>query len=111
MGRIFFSEGNHDLFSRSNGQLHPDIIRGEGEESAAAIDQHRELHLGRAPVIEELVKRGVDGPPRKKHVVDEEDRGAIDVGRDMRWREFFRDGVSADVIPMEGNVERPRPSL
>ncbi len=44
----------------------------------AAVDQHRELDLRRAAVVEDLVDRGADGAAGVEDVVDDHDRAAVD---------------------------------
>src|SRR5205085_12088688 len=45
----------------------------------AAVDQHCELHLGRAAVVEQFVKHGADRAPGVQHVIEQHDVSIVDV--------------------------------
>jgi hypothetical protein len=71
----------------------------------AAVDQHRELHRLRAPVVEQRVERGADGAPGVEHVVAQHQGAPLDrLGEaallDHRLR---RDG--GQVVAVERDVE------
>ena len=57
-------------------------------------------------MVEELVESGLDGPAGMKDVVDEDDGRAIDVEGDKGRRLLLGDRVAADVVAVEGDVDR-----
>ncbi len=98
-------EGDDDLFLGKRGDEEAGVIGGDGHQAAAAVDEDGEFDFGRAAVVEEFVEGGFDGAAGEEDVVDEDDRGAMDIGGDVRGGEFFRDGVATDVVAVEGDVD------
>ena len=98
-------EEDDDFFGCGGGEVEPDVIGGDGHEVVAAIDQDGEFDLGGAAVIKELVEGGFDGATGEENVVDKNDAGAVDVGRQNGGRKFFRDGIAADVVAVKRDVD------
>ena len=76
----------------------------------AAVDQHGQLHAGRAADVHQRVERGADGAAGEQHVVDEHDRHAVDIERDLGGMYFGAEirseivAVQADVQPAQGDL-------
>jgi len=73
----------------------------------AAIAENRELHARRAPVVEEGVDSGANGPAGEQDVVDEDDRSPGEVKVEVRGVHLWlRVGTTtADVVAVEGDVD------
>ena len=71
----------------------------------AAVDEDGEFDFGGAAVVEEFVESGLDGAAGEKDIVDQDDVGAVDVGREHGGRELFGDGITADVVAVKGDVD------
>ena len=52
--------------------------------AAAAVDQHGKLDARGPPVVEQLVDRRANAAPGVEHVVDQHDRRALDLERQLR---------------------------
>ena len=78
----------------------------------AAIDEHGELHAGRAAVVEQALDRGADRASRVEDVVDEDDRATVErkVQRrlaDDRLRVKRRlAAADAHIVAIKGDVDR-----
>ena len=59
------------------------VRRLDRQLAAAAVDEHGELDRGRTPVVEELVDRRAHAASGEEHVVDQHDRRAFDVEREL----------------------------
>ena len=88
--------------------MEADVIGGDGHEVVAAIDEDGEFDFGGAAVIEELIEGGFDRAAGEEDVVDENDPGAVDVGGQNGGREFFWDGIAADVVAVKRDVDGAR---
>lgn len=98
-------EGDDDLFGGRCVEREAGVVGGDGHEAAATVDEDGEFDLGGAAVVEEFVEGGFDGAAGKEDVVDEDHGGAVDVGRDVGGGEFLRDGMTEDVVAVEGDVD------
>ena len=103
--RRFQVEGDDDLFFGSRSEREAGVVGGDGHEAAAAVDEDGEFDFGGTAVVEEFIEGGFDGATGKKDIVDENDGSAVDVGRDVRGGEFFRDWVAQDVVAVEGDID------
>ena len=65
-------ERDNDFLGRICGQVHSAIIGGDGEASAATINEDGEFDFLRSAVVEELVESCLHGAAGEKHVVDED---------------------------------------
>lgn len=97
-------EDDGDLFVGVGLDDQAGVVGGHGQGAAAAIHEDGELDLGWAAVIEELVERGFDGATGLKHVIHEDDSGPGDINRYEGGGELLGDGLSADIVAMEGNI-------
>mgnify|MGYP000213912938 CR=1 FL=1 len=79
-----------------------------GQAAAAAVNEDGQLDAGGAAVVEEFVEGGLHGAAGVEHVVHEDHGGAVDVVRDDGRREFLGDRIAADVVAVEGDVDRAR---
>ena len=52
--------------------------------ATATVDQHRQLHAGRAAVVKEFVEHRTDGAAGVEHIVEHQDVGAVDFKRQLR---------------------------
>ena len=98
-------EGDNNFLGGGGGQGQADVIGGDGHEVVAPVDEDGEFDFRRAAVVEELVEGGLDGATGEEDVVDEDDVGAVDVGGENGGRELLGDGVAADVVAVERNVD------
>src|ERR687888_208840 len=89
-----------------------DVVGADRQLAVAAVDEHGELHARGPAVVEEGVDRGPDRAPRVEHVVDEDDRAALERelelrGADDRLRVERRLAAAhLDVVAVEGDVDR-----
>src|SRR5215470_18159673 len=67
-----------DALATGRGQVLADIIRPDRQLAVPTIDQDRELDHARPPEVDQCVERGPDRSARKEHVVDQDDRLALD---------------------------------
>lgn len=81
------------------------VVGGDGEFAEAAINKDGELHLFRAAVVEKFVEGGLHGAAGEEDVVNEDDGCARHISGDECGRVFLGDGVAADVVAVEGDVE------
>lgn len=107
-GGFLIVEGDDDFLVGIRGEVQADVIGGNGEAVVPAVDEDGEFDFGGTAVVEQFIERGFDGAARKKHIVDEDDRGAIYVGGEDGWGELFRYGVAADIVAVKGDVEDAR---
>ncbi len=98
-------EGDDDFLGGGGGQGEADVVGGDGHEVVAPVDKDGEFDLGGAAVVEEFVEGGFDGAAGEEDVVDEDDVGAVDVGGEDGGRELLGDGVAADVVAVERDVD------
>ena len=70
----------------------------------APIDEYGKLNILRPPQFHDGVQSGPDSPPRKEHVVDEDD-GLIIGGKLIFRRPDFTDTLPLAVIAVSGNIE------
>lgn len=98
-------ESHHDFFGARREEVQADVVRREGKPPAAAIDEDGQLDLGRAPVIEQLVERGLDGAAGEKDVVNQDDGRAMHVARDLRGRKLLWNRMAPDVVAVKGDVD------
>ena len=77
------------------------------------VDEDRELHDRRPPVVERRIDGGADRAPGDKNIVDERHGGAVDVEAQVRVLDdrLRRAGDDADsaarrhIVPVGGDVE------
>ena len=75
--------------------------------AVAAIDQDGEADRLRPAEVDQRVHRRPDRPARVQHVVDEDDRPAIDARRQRRALDDRLLGDHRQVVAVERDVERP----
>src|SRR5690606_39591221 len=102
---IDFGEADVDRLEDRGGDVLADEVGTDGKFAVAAIDEDREADAGGPAEIEQGIERGPDAPAGEKHVVDEDDGCAVDVG----WHfAGAKDGCSAaavEVVAVEADIE------
>src|SRR5919204_2641574 len=89
------------------GKVLAHVVRADRQLAVAAVSQYGQLHAFGAAVVEEGVDGGAHGAAGVEHVVDEDDRDAVQREVDVRG-EYHRlavPGAHAGVVPGEGDVE------
>jgi hypothetical protein len=71
------------------------------------VHQHGEADGLRPAEVDERIHRRADGPARVQHVVDEDDRPAIDARRQRGALDDWLLGDHRQVVAVERDVERP----
>ena len=104
-GRIGGIEVDDNFFVIAGRERQAGVVGGNGQAAATAVGEDGEFDLGRAAVVEKFIERGLGRATGEQHVIDQDDGGAVHVGGNVRGRKFLRDGVAADVVAMEGDVE------
>ena len=84
----------------------PYIIGRNGKLAGSlAVDEHEQLHFFGAAKRDHGVKRGADGAPGVKNVVDENDLLAFDEKRNARLARAWRLFASAEVVTVKRGVQ------
>ena len=94
-----------DALAARGRQVLADVVGADRQLAVAAVGQDGELHLRRAPVVEQRLDRGADGAARVEDVVDDDDRPAVDAEVQPAGVHDRRLGARADVVAVEGDVE------
>jgi len=110
-GRIGGIEADDNFFVVAGRERQSGVVGGDGQAAAAAVGEDGEFDFGRAPVVEEFIERGLGGATGEQHIVHQDDSGAVHVGGNVGGRKFLRDGVAADVVAMEGDIEHTADSV
>lgn len=105
VGWILGVEVDDYFFVGGGGEGEGAVIGGEREAAAAAVDEDGELDDRGAAVIEKFVEGGFEGAAGEEDVVEEDDVGVGDVDREARGKKLLGDGMAADVVAVEGDVE------
>ncbi len=84
-----------------------DVVGADRQLAMAAIDEHRQADRLRPAEVDERVHRGADRPAGVQHVVDEDDRPAVDARRQLRALDDRLLGDHRQVVAVERDVERP----
>src|SRR5712691_252464 len=84
-----------------------DILCRDRQLPFAAVHQRRKLDFSGTPIVEQLVHRGAHGAPGVENVVDHYDMPAVDVERDLRGLHLVVESGDAEIVTIEGDVERP----
>ncbi len=89
------------------GGLHgaADEARLDGQLAVAPVDQHQQLHAGRAAVIEQRVQGGPDGAAGVEDVVHQDDVLAGDRKRDVRGVHHGLVGNGGQVVAVQGDIQ------
>ena len=104
-------EVHHDFFIFPGGQGHAGIVGDNRQPAAAAVDEHGKFDLRGSTLIKKLVERGLDRAAGKQHVVDQNHGGALDVAGNVRRGKFLGNGIAADVVAVERDIDGPRPRI
>jgi hypothetical protein len=104
-GRIGGIEADDNFFVIAGREGQAGVVGGDGQAAAAAVGEDGEFDFGRAAVVEEFIERGLGGATGEQHIVHQDDGGAVDIGGNVRGRKFLRDGIAADIVAMEGDIE------
>ena len=107
-GRGVGVKGDDDFFISGRGEGEAGIVGGDGHEATAAVNEDGEFDFGGATVVEEFVEGSFHGATGEEDVVNEDDGGTVDVSGDVRRGKFLGDGVAADVVAVEGDVDGAR---
>src|SRR5690606_30150027 len=105
VGGVFGVQDDDDFFGAGGVEDEAGVVGGDGQEASAAVDEHGELDLGRAAVVEEFVEGGLDGAAGVEHVVDEDDGGSGHVHGDDRGLVFLGDGLVVEVVAVKRDVD------
>jgi hypothetical protein len=98
-------EGDDNLLRLRRDEIEADVIGGQGQAPPTAIDEDGQFDFGRPAVIEQFIERGFHRAAGEENVIDQNNRRAVNVGRDLRRGEFLGDGMAADVVAVEGDVQ------
>ena len=101
-------KGDDDFFVSGRGEGEAGVVGGDGHEATAAVNEDGEFDFGGATVVEEFVEGSFHGATGEEDVVNEDDGGPVDVSGDVRRGKFLGDGVAADVVAVEGDVDGAR---
>ena len=94
-----------DLLARRRDVL-ADVVGPDRQLAMAAIDEDREADRLRPPEVDEGVHRGPDRAAGVQDVVDEDDRRAVQVEREVGALDDGLLGDERQVVAVEGDVER-----
>ncbi len=95
-----------DLLARRRDVL-ADVVGPDRQLAMAAVDEHREADRLRSTEVDEGVHRRPDRPTGVEDVVDEDDRRAVEVERQVRALDDRLLGDEREVVAVERDVERP----
>ena len=70
------------------------------------MGQHRELVRCGPALVEQLGERRRDRAAGEKHVVQQDEDGAVHIGGNNRRRKLLGDRIAPDVVPVKRDVER-----
>ena len=73
----------------------------------AAVDQHSKLDRGRAAIVEELVDRSAHAAAGVEHIVDEDDRRAFDLERNLARSYSWLESGAVEIVAIVRNVDVP----
>src|SRR5690606_33925349 len=82
-----------------------DVVCLDRELAPAAIDEHRELDLARAPVVEQRVEGRTNGATGEQHVIHEHDVAAVDRERDLARADARIRKARRRVVAVERDVD------
>src|ERR1039457_2627386 len=85
--------------------LAPDEARLDRQFAVSAVDQHQQLHPGRAAVVEQRVQRGADGAAGVQHVVHQDDILTRHGKRNLRRAHHRLDVHRAQIVAIQVDVE------
>src|SRR5437899_1882295 len=88
-----------------------DEVGGDRQLAAAAIDQRGQQDLGRTAIVEQLVDRGTRGAAGVQHVVHQQNRGAVDIERDLGRLDLVMQPLFRKVIAVERDIDKAEPFL
>ena len=69
---------------RGGRQVLADVVGPDRQLAMAAVDDDRQLHRARPPVVVQRLERGADGAAGEQHVVDEHHGRAVERRRGCR---------------------------
>lgn len=98
-------EDNGDFFVGAGVDHEAGVVGGDREGAAAAIHEDGQLDLGGAAVVKKFIESGFHGATGLEHIVDENDGGTGDIDGDEGGSEFLGDGLSPDVVAVEGDID------
>ena len=94
-----------DLLARRRHVL-AHVVGADRELAVAAVDEDREADRLGPPEVDQRVHRRPDRAARVQDVVDEDDRAAVEVERDLGALDDRLLGDERQVVAVEGDVER-----
>jgi hypothetical protein len=83
------------------------VIGPDRQLAVAPVDEDREANGARPPELAQRVEGGPYGPARVQHVVDEDDRLALDLEGQVGALDDRRFTEPGEVVAVEGDIERP----
>src|SRR5262249_29077758 len=94
-----------DALATGRGQVLADVIRPDRQLTVPAIDEDRELDHAGPTEVDQRVERGPDRSAREEHVVDQDDRLALDAEGNVGTAD---DGSAShvEVVTVERDVQR-----
>src|SRR6266550_4472180 len=95
-----------DLLARGRHVL-ADMIGPDRQLAVAPVDEYGQADGLRPTEVDERVHCGADRPPGVEDVVDEDDRRAVEIERQIRALDDWLLGDEREVVTVEGDVERP----
>jgi len=107
---VLAEQHGHRL-AAARGQILADVVGTDGQLAVAAVHQDREPDDARTPEIHEGVHGGADRPAGEEHVVDQHHRAALDREADLGAAHDGLRGLEAEVVAVEGDVERAHRGL
>ncbi len=97
--------------SRDVGHVLAHVVGADRELAVAAVDEDREPDGLGPPEVDQRVHRRPDRAARVQDVVDEDDRAAVEVERDLGPLHDWLLGDQRQVVAVEGDVERANRDL
>src|SRR5450756_2291648 len=102
---VDLDEGDLDDLVAGGGDILPDVVGPDRELAVAAIHEDRQADRARPPEVHQGVHRGADRPPGVEDVVDEHDRAAVEVHRELRALDHRLLGDQREVVTVERDVQ------
>ncbi len=93
-----------DLLARCRHVL-AHVVGADGQLAMAAVDQDGQADGPRPPEVDQGIHRAANGSAGIQHVVDEDDRGAVEVEGQVRALDDGLLGDQREVVAVEGDVE------
>src|SRR5262245_11509826 len=103
---VVFLEHDGDGFTTARRQVLADVVGADGQLPMAAVDEHGQPDDARAAKVHQRVHRGSDRPPGEEHVVHQDHDASFDREADLGGTHLRLLGLEAEIVSVEGDVER-----